>query len=70
MRPIARTLAPALSAGLVASVALAASGCGDSSTGKAVQVTPEFQKKTEDYLNSYQQKMKDQHQTKGKSKGH
>jgi hypothetical protein len=43
-------------------------GCGDSGDGKTVNVTPDFQKKTEKFLTDYQQKMLDQHKGKTATK--
>ncbi|QEH34870.1 hypothetical protein OJF2_34150 [Aquisphaera giovannonii] len=66
-RPSALAWPLALSVAIAAPLAVA--GCGDSSSGKTVKVSPEFQKKTEDYLINYGNQMKAQHQTKGKAKG-
>jgi hypothetical protein len=50
--------------GIATLFVVAVSGCDSSSETKSVQVSPEFQKKTEDYLKNYQQQMYDQHKAK------
>jgi hypothetical protein len=51
---------------LLLAVALAwpISGCDSGSATESVQVSPEAQKKTEEFLGSYQKRMQDQHKGK------
>ncbi len=50
-------------------IAWSVAGCGGGSTTTTAQVTPEAQKKTEEYLKNYQKSMFDQHKGKaGKKK--
>jgi hypothetical protein len=53
--------------GLAASIALSAAGCGGSET-TTVQMTPESQKQTEDYLKNYQKSMFEKHSKKAAPK--
>jgi hypothetical protein len=49
-------------------VCLATVGCGDSESQKHASISPEFQKKTEDYLKNYQNQMYEQHKGKAATK--
>jgi hypothetical protein len=57
---------PALLLGLAALIAWPIAGCGGSA--ETVEVSPDMQKKTEDYLTNYQKQMQTQHKGKPTTK--
>ena len=59
------TKVSALLTGFVAGTAMSIAGCGGASDAtQSVSVTPEVQKKTDDYLQNYQKQMEGQHKKK------
>jgi hypothetical protein len=63
MRSHSHSRPTAILLGLVAAIAWSTAGCGGGSP-TTVELTPEAQKKTNDYLQNYQKQMFEQHKAK------